>query len=176
MTRVTILSSMRHAAVLAFAAILAASLAVPAASSSHCDTKITVYGRASLAPIVSPPYSSGTAGMCVRVLEDKIDEHLLPPNTDQVLVRVNGDFGNSITTLQLTLTGLGFTGNTYTLFRTASPFGGNMYQLAEWVSLPDGPVHGDLQASVRYPAGPRTVTYHTSATVLVPAAVVVPDV
>lgn len=165
---------MRRAAFLTFAALLAASLSVPAASGDHCVTKITVYGRISLTPLLSPPYSSGTAGVCVRIYENMLDDHLLPPNTDQVMVRVNGDFGPSITTLQLTLNGLGFTGHTYTLVRTQSQFGGFMYQLPEWAALPDGPMHGDLQASVLYPAGPRTVTYHTTATVIVPATIALP--
>lgn len=153
---------------LAVAALAAAALALPVAASDHCETKISVHGRVALVPMGPSPYASSTHGVCVRVFGDNgFEDHLLPPNTDEVMVRVNGDFGASVPSLRATLTGLGFTGNEYPLARTLSPFGGYTYNSA-WQALPNGPVDGALVAAVTYPDRQVSVTYHTTATVIVP--------
>lgn len=150
--------------------LLVMSVAVPTALGSHCQTKINVYGRVSPAPLAPPPYSSGTAGFCLSVLNGAVvDEHLLPPNTNQVLVRVNGDFGPSVLKIDVELDGLGFVDMHYPLFRTLNPAGGYSYNLADWLELPSGVADGNLTATITQPGGvKRSVTYHTSLSVVLP--------
>ena len=159
----------------ALAGLTLASLAVPPAVGEHCDTKINVYGRMAPVPAAPPPYSSRTAGFCPRVLGDAgVDEHTLPPNTDQIMVRVAGDFGPSVQSLDVEFDGLGFVDIHDTLYRTTNAAGGFTYQLADWRALPNGPVDGDLTVTVRQPGNIyRSITYETTLTVIPPP---LPDV
>lgn len=154
---------------LAVAALVATSIAVPTSLATHCDTKINVYGRISLAPIAPPPYSSATAGVCLRVLNGAVDEHVLPPNTDQVTARVNGDFGPAVPTIDAEFDGLGFVDMHYPLVRTVNPAGGYTYNLADWLDLPNGITDGELTVTITQPGGiKRSITYHTTLSAPLP--------
>lgn len=162
----------------ALLALTATSVAAPSAMGEHCDTKINVYGRIGVTPLSPPPYSSTTAGVCVRLLGTaNVDEHVLPPNTDQIMVRVAGDFGPSVKTLDVEFDGLGFVDIHDTLHRTLNAAGGYTYNLVDWRDLPDGPMDGDLTVTVRQPGGVyRSITYSTTLTVIPPPVPPVPPV
>lgn len=150
---------------MAVGALVLASFALPTSFGAHCDTKINVYGRMSLTPVAPPPYSSSTAGICVRVLQGTIEEHVLPPNTGEVMVRVNGDFGPSVPSVDAELDGLGFVDQHYALLRTLNPAGGFTYNLPDWLPLPDGLADGDLTVTITQPGGlKRSITYSTTIT------------
>lgn len=155
--------SVRRLLLVALAAALVVGIFTPTATSDHCRTKLTAYGRVSSAPLASPPYTSATAGMCLAAYKWGADDHVLPPETDQVLARVNGDFGSAYPTILIELTGLGFEAHTFPAIRQASPYGGTFYQLSQWVTLPAGPASGDLVVKAYYPAGPVTATYRVLA-------------
>lgn len=141
-------------------ALLAAGLALPAASGSHCESKLHVFGRVSLAPTSPPPYSS-TPSYCPKLGGH---EHTLPPQSDQLFVRVHGDFGKSVPSVLVSLDGLGFSGQLFTLNRTANPLGGSSYQMREWVNLPLGPQVGELTATAYFPQDVVvTATYRSIA-------------
>lgn len=161
---------------LSVVALLATAYIAPVASANHCTTKINVSGRISLAPVPPPPYTSGTAGLCLRVFGDAgIDEHLLPPNTDQVLVRVLGDYGASVPSVRVILNGLGFLNHEFRAYRTLNTGGGYSYNMPEWVALPDGPTSGNLTASVVAPGGyTSSVVYRTTLTVVPPPVPTIP--
>jgi len=144
--------------------------AMPLAEAGHCETKIHVFGRASPTPLAPPPYTTSAGANCTRTLSlVGMDEHKLPPNTDQVMVRVQGDFGPSIQSLDVAFNGLGFEDIHHTLLRKLNPSGSYSYDLPEWVTLPDGAKDGELTVTVRYPGGLlRSVTYSTTATVVPP--------
>lgn len=151
---------MRRFLLVAIAATLVAGAFVPVASADHCRTKLVVYGRVSTAPIASPPYTSMTAGMCLALYGRGVDDHVLPPETDQVTVRINGDFGGHHTTILIELDGLGFANHTFHAVRQASPFGGVYYQFPTWVALPNGTQTGDLTVTAYYPTGAVSAVYH----------------
>lgn len=138
----------------------------PLAMGRHCETKISIFGRSSLVPMPTSPYTVLHQTRCVRV-EDTAD-HTLPPQTEQLMVRVNGDFGASRPTLRLDLSGLGFTSSTFTLQRTANPMAGFTYQLTEWISVPDPVAGGSVTATVFYPDGPMSSTYTVSFNAALP--------
>lgn len=155
-------------------ALVATMFVVPAASAKHCDTKINVYGRTAIVPLPPPPYISMTAGICVRVFENAgVEEHVLPPDTSQVMVRIHGDFGGSVLSVRVILNGLGFLNQEFLAYRTFnSP--GNIwsYNFQEWVPLPNGPTDGELTATMIGPGGAtRTITYQTTLTTPPPPAV-----
>lgn len=150
-------------------AVMMTGLVAPTVGAAHCETKIHVYGRPAPAPLSPPPYSSSTSGVCVRALQGVVDEHTLPPNTDQVMVRVQGDFGPSVPALDVELDGLGFVDMHYALVRTSNLAGGYTYNLADWVALPDGAQDGQLTVTITQPGGiKRSITYRTSMTVDAP--------
>lgn len=142
-------------------AVLAAGLAVPPASGSHCDTKLNLYGRVSLVPTSPPPYSSASPSYCPKASGY---EHTLPPQSDQVIVRVNGDFGKAVPSILVSLDGIGFSGQLFTLNRTGNALGGYSYQMREWVNLPLGPQTGELTATAYFPGDlVVTSTYRSPA-------------
>lgn len=142
-------------------AVLAAGLTLPAASGAHCESKLNVYGRVSLVASSPPPYSSSIQNVCPKLAGQ---EHTLPPHSDQVIVRVNGDFGKAVPSILVSLEGLGFSGQSFTLARTANPLGGFSYQMSEWVNLPLGPQVGELTATAYYPGDvTMSVTYRSVA-------------
>ena len=150
-------------------AIIVAGIALPTAAGSHCETKINLYGRPAQAPVSPPPYSTMAHATCLRLLEDAVDQHTLPPNTGEVMVRIHGDFGPSVKSVDAELDGLGFIDQHYTLMRTLNPLGGYTYNLAEWIPLPNGPVDGELTVTITQPGGlKRAVTYETTVTLQLP--------
>lgn len=165
----------RRILLVAIAAGLVIGAFTPSAAGDHCRSKLTAYGRISSAPVASPPYSSTTAGVCVSLYRQGVDDHVLPPEADQVMVRVNGDFGG-YSTILIRLDGLGFDGHTYPAIRQVSSFGGVFYQLAQWVAFPEGPQSGELRITAYYPAGPVTEVYRTFAAPEAPAPPAPPTV
>lgn len=155
--------SLRRILAVALLAAVIGGAFVPTAASDHCRTKLTAYGRISTAPMAAPPYAATTSGVCTSLYGRGVDDHLLPPETDMVLVRVNGNFGGGIDVILVELNGLGFEGQVYPAKRLTSTFGGVFYQFESWVPLPDGPQAGELVVTAYYPAGPVTVVYHTLA-------------
>lgn len=148
-------------------AVTVASVAlVPYASGQHCETKIAIYGRSALMPTPPPPYMSLNQGICPRV-ENGAD-HTLPAQTDQIFVRVNGDFGPSKPTLRLDLSGQGFAGTTFTLLRTPNTMGPFSYQLNEWLNVPSPAQGATITATVYYPDGPMSSAYVSSVRVSTP--------
>lgn len=170
MPRTLVVESMTRGYVpVAIAAILLAGALIPLAGAQHCESRINVYGRVLVAPLAPPPYASATYSVCVRLYNNVVSEHSLPPNTDQIYVRVNGDFGPSIERLRATIDGLGFPATEHYLYRTNNQFGGYTYNIADWLELPNGPTDGTLTVTVYYPGNvPFSVTYHTTATVVPP--------
>lgn len=153
--------------------LVAALGAIPVAEGQHCVTKIAVYGRVGLAPSPPPPYMSLNQGICPRV--DPAVDHTLPPQTEQIFVRINGDFGPSKPTLRLDLEGLGFVGSTFTLQRTPNAMGGSTYQLGEWLNVPSPASGATITATAYYPDGPMSSTFVTSVNVGLPEPPVDPE-
>ena len=151
---------MRGLALVLLGVALLASL--PLAEADHCTSRIVVFGRPSPLPAPAPPYTPQTQGLCPLAV-GIVDGHTLPPQTSQILVRVNGDFGPGLPSLFATVDGLGFEGQVFTLVRTPLPTGISVYQMREWVPLPDGTQLGELQVSVAYPSITASVTYRSIA-------------
>lgn len=151
---------------------LFAALAAPTALGDHCDARLLVYGRSGFSPQPAPVYAKATASMCQEAGEDSaVGAHTLPPNADQVFVRINGDFGGSVRTVRVELTGFGFDRSSFVLNRTQSDLGGSMYETREWLFMPAPAAGGELVATAFYPEGPMRVTYRAS-----PVSVPVPQV
>lgn len=139
---------LRGFALVALLAVVALGLAAPMAAGDHCRTGIHAFGRISLAPTSPPPYAADIQRVCPSAAGA---EHTLPPQSDQVIVRINGDFGSGVPTVLVSLDGLGFAGQSFTLKRTANLAGGYSYQMSEWVNLPLGPQVGELTVTAYYP-------------------------
>ena len=154
--------SPRRWLLIALAATLLAGAYVPTAEADHCRTKLTVFGRSSLAPVPSAPYSSSTSATCPLLSRQGVDDHLLPPQVDQVTARVTGDFGGSVQKILIELDGLGFSGHTFYAYRTTSALGGSYYQFPEWVATPSGPASGELTITAYYPGVTVSETYRTA--------------
>ena len=164
-----VLSMLGRVARSAAVALLIVGFAAPLASGSHCDSKITVYGRSALTPLAPPPYTSATGSACARALgSNGVDEHRLPPNTDQIMVRVHGDYGPSVPTIEARFDGLGFVDSVHPLQRTLNAGGLFSYNLAQWLSTPAGATDGELKVTVLLLSGARTVSYNTTATFVIP--------
>lgn len=153
-------------------AIIAAALlgllagAAATAEADHCVTRISIYGRSSLTPVIAPPYTAMSGNMCTPRTGDTAiaGDHTLPPLTDQIMVRVNGDFGPWKPTLRLELTGLGWGGDAFVLPRTNDSLDESFtYHLPEWISVPEPTPGGLVTATVYYPDGPFSVTYRAGA-------------
>lgn len=151
---------MRVLLTLVLAGLILAALA-PLAAGNHCESRLSVYSRPSFAPAPAPPYTHLDRNACFVLKARGIEDHSLAPNADQIMVRVNGVFGASVTELRVDLDGMGFEAATFTLRRTTDP-GGETYQLPEWIFLPD-PAGGSLTATVFYPGEPYAVTYEASS-------------
>jgi hypothetical protein len=151
-------------------ALVATTFSLPAANAHHCETKINAYGRTAVAPVPPPPYTSLTAGFCFRTAGNAgVEDHLLPPNTDQVMVRILGDYGPSVPHVRVILDGLGFLGHEYQAIRVPNQNGYHSYDLPSWVPLPNGPTDGELTVTVIGPGGStRSVEYHTMLTLVPP--------
>lgn len=148
---------------------LVALAIVPAASGTHCGTKISVYSRASMSPQPAPPYSITTSNTCVQLAEGTpADGYTLPPGADQLFVRINGDFGPSVTTLRIELTGLGFDHSSITLNRTPSSVNGFSYDMREWIFVPAPAIGGSVSVTAFYPSTSQTATYRVAANPVTP--------
>lgn len=155
--------TMSVTAVTLLTAGLFATLAAPTALGDHCDARLTVYGRSGFSPQPAPLYAKTTSSMCSEVGEDSaVGAHTLSPNADQVFVRIGGDFGGSVRTVRVELTGLGFDRSSFVLNRTQSALGGAMYETREWLFMPAPAAGGELVATAFYPEGPMRVTYRAS--------------
>lgn len=143
--------SARRLLLVTLVAVLLLGVVTPSVGAEHCRTKIYAYGRVSTAPMASPPYTSTTAGVCASLYGRGVDDHVLAPETDQVMVQIRGDFGPSVPKLLIELDGVGFADHLYYANRTLSPIGGYYYTLANWIALPAGPQSGDLVVTAYYP-------------------------
>jgi hypothetical protein len=143
--------------------LFAVTAVTPFAEAHHCLTKISVFGRSVLAPAPVPPFSQNlTPAACARPLDEASETHTLPPQTDQIFVRIDGDFGPSIPKVSIELTGLGFERNTFTLNSTESQLGGFTYAMGGWAFVPEPAALDGLQVTAFYPDGAMRVTYESS--------------
>lgn len=150
------------AAMLIFGTMVALA---PVADSQHCESRLTIYGRHSFAPAPLTPNHMLDQNACNILKSRGVDGHTLPPNADQIMIRVNGAFGPALASLVVDLDGMGFNDAQLLINRTEEPMGAT-YQLSEWMFLPD-PSAGPLTATVYYPRGASyTVTYAASPTQL----------
>ena len=138
--------------------------AIPTGTSHHCESRLSVYSRASFTPMQAPPNHAFDQTVCTIVKLRGLEDHTLAPNADQVLVRVNGVFGPALTNVSVYLDGMGFDNARFTLFRANEPLG-PVYVMPEWIYLPD-PTDEALTATVHYPTGQFTVTYARNPTQL----------
>ena len=145
----------------ALSALLLMVALVPSAGADHCATAIAVYGRAAFAPGIVPPAAPRSNEGCVSVETSTSAGHVLLPNTDQILVRVEADMGSSYPLLPVRLEGLGFREQTYTLQRTQAITGAWTYNLRDWLELPDAGASGTLRVTVRFPGGNEVTTEYT---------------
>ena len=131
-------------------------VAAPPVEADHCATGIVIYGRAAFTPgILLPP----TPRICIEVETSSSAGHILPPETDEIFVRVQTDIGTSYPVLQLRLEGLGFDRQTYPLTRAEAVAGMWVYDVADWLALPDDDPHGTLRAAVRFPGEEAAAEY-----------------
>lgn len=121
-----------------------------------------VHAQARAAYILTPPpypFIGFEVGTCASTpYTGQVDDHVFLPNMTEVLVHFHRDYGAGVPTLQVKLDGLGFTNQSFTLYRQAEELEpGFDYEMPAFVAFPGGPAaSGKLFATVYYPGGDQT--------------------
>lgn len=143
-----------------FLAALVLGVAAPAASAQHCETALAVYGRSSLAPAAAPHVNNARV-FCLQ--PPGLDAHALPAYADEIMVRINSGLSPTRASIGVSLDGLGFVDEPVRLYRTEL-LTGAVYQLPEWLPIPDGDgASGDLVVTLQEAGYYARVVYHKDA-------------
>lgn len=135
------------------------------AAAGHCGTRIYVYGRASIAPGVVTPVEPASPECFPREEHVADAAHTLPPSTEEILVRVHTDIGESYPRAQASLDGLGWRGQLFALDRVEGA-ASTYYTVPDWLVAPDADdLREPLRVTVRFPTGGSVTTQYTHSPV-----------
>lgn len=142
-------------------AVLVLGVAAPVASAQHCETALAAYGRSSLAPAAAPHVNNARM-FCPQ--PPGLDAHELPAFADEIMIRINSGLSPTRPSIGVTLEGLGFVDEPVRLYRTVL-LTGAVYQLPEWLPIPDGDeASGELVITLQEAGYYARVVYHKAAT------------
>lgn len=134
-------------------------LALPGADADECARDVSLYSKRPPMPSYDAPSAGVTAGACVVVYGQYVgDVRYLVPDATEVTVVVHRDLGVGVPTITVTLDGLGFTADSFTMTRMQTLRTDYAYRMP-FVAIPDAPTQGTLTVTVSLPGETIVKTY-----------------